>query len=157
MDTFKHIAYSNLIKCQSRRKGVDFRESSYDLSTKLAENCVKKAGWIYREIEKIEAKNVILFTGRRNEYYLARLFLDEWEGKMIRKFDYSNYDLPKAFLKRGKDRNLFVHLRDGTRRFILTNHPQGTPNMISDEIVRIVGEDDWTGSVNWKMPRPLTI
>jgi hypothetical protein len=154
-DTFKHIAYSNLIKCQSRRKGGDFFSSSYELSNELPTNCIKRAGWIYREIEKIEAKNVILFAGRAKELYLARLFLDDMEGKMIRKFDYSNCDLPEKILKKRKDRDLFIHLRDGRRRFILTNHPQGTPHEIRDEIVRIVGENDWTGSIEWKMPKTV--
>jgi hypothetical protein len=155
-EAFARIAYSNLHKCQSRKKGStrdDFCSSSYQSTKRLSENCIRKAGWIYREIKEIEPKNVIVFAGRKNQYRLARLFMNDEEGKLLRKFDYGNYELTPSQYEERNERDLFVHLRDGSRRFIVTNHPQGTPNEIRSEIVRIISEDDWSMAEDWKMPK----
>lgn len=150
---FNHIAYSNLIKCQSRSKGKDFRASQYELSSEIATNCIRKAGWVYREIRQIGAKNIIVFAGIQENFYLAKLFLnDEKKGKMISKFDYNQVNSREVMRIKRKDKDLFVQLRDREKRFIITNHPQGAPHEIRDEIVRIIRENDWTGSVEWSMP-----
>jgi len=151
-DAFRHIAYSNLHKCQSRRREGDFCSSSYEIIEELSRNCIQRAGWIYLEIGEIGAKNVIIFSGRAHECLLARLFLGDNEGRLVRKFDYSNYDLKQSVLEKRKDRDLFVHLRDGVRRFIITNHPQGTPLKIRDEIIRIIKYNDWSNATDWKLP-----
>lgn len=153
-EPFKHIAYSNLIKCQSRPKGYDFLSSSYSLSCEIATNCVRKAGWIYRETKQIRAKNIIVFAGVKKEFYLARLFLNDLKGSLIRKFDYNSVNSREAIREKRKGKDLFLHLRDGDNRFIVTNHPQGTPHEIRDEIVRVIRENDWTGSMEWWMPEP---
>ena len=150
---FRHIAYSNLIKCQSRSKGKNFRDSKYELSSEIATNCIRNCGWIYREIRQIGAKNIIVFSGIQDDFYLARLFLnDEKEGKMITKFDYNSVNSRESMRKERKDKDLFVHLRDGEKRFIITNHPQGTPHEIRDKIVQIIRDNDWTCSDGWRMP-----
>ncbi len=154
-EAFTRIAYSNLHKCQSRKKGSteeDFCRSSYQTAPKLSINCIQKGGWIYREIEEIGAKNIIVFSGRKNQHQLAKLFLGFHKDGTLRTFDYDGYDLTSSQREVRKDRDLFVHLADGTRRFIITNHPQGTPNEIRDEIIRIVKEDDWSESEAWRMP-----
>lgn len=151
-EAFKHIAYSNLHKCQSREKGGDFCSPDYEIIEELSTNCIQKAGWLYREIEKIGAKNVILFSGRACDFLLAKLFLGDIKGALIRKFDYSNCDLEQNVLKKRKDRDLFIHLRDRDRRFIITNHPQGTPREIRNEIIRIIKDNDWSSAVDWKLP-----
>jgi hypothetical protein len=153
-DAFRHIAYSNLHKCQSWKKGWDPSSPNYQIMEELSINCIQKADWLYREIKKIEAKNIILFSGRRNDCLLARLFLNDNEGGLIRKFDYSRYNLDEKTLKKRSCRDLFIQLRDGARRFIVTNHPQGTPSEIRDEIVRIIKWDDWKNAIDWKLPKP---
>jgi len=155
VEAFTRIAYSNLHKCQSKRKGStrdDFCRSSYQITEELSRNCIQKAGWIYREIDEIKAKNIIIFSGRKNQGLLARLFLGDDEGRLLKKFDYGNYDLPPSQREKRKSRDIFVHLRDGARRFIVTNHPQGTPSEIRNEIVRIIKEDDWGKAEGWRMP-----
>ena len=153
---FAHIAYSNLVKCQSRPKGKNFCSSSYALSSETAANCISKAGWIYREIREIGAKNIIVFSGIKWKFYLARLFLDDEEGKMIRKFDYDSVGSRQEIREKRKNTDLFIHLRDENRRFIITNHPNYTPHEIRDEIIRIIRENDWGSSLEWKNPKPLT-
>jgi hypothetical protein len=152
-DAFKHIAYSNLHKCQSREKGSDLCSPNYKIIEELSINCIQKAGWLYREIEEIGARNIILFSGRRRECFLARLLLGDEEGRLIRKFDYSHCGLDENILKKRKNRDLFIHLRDGARRFIITNHPQGTPHQILDEIIRIIKHNDWNNALDWKLPK----
>jgi hypothetical protein len=139
-EAFEHIAYSNLHKCQSRKKGGDLCSPRYEICEKLSKNCIQKAGWLYREIEKIGAINVILFSGRRRECLLAKLFLDDNEGRLIK--------------WRNHGKVLFTQLRDGAIRFIITNHPQGTPLEVREEIVRIIKHNDWKNAIDWKMPRP---
>lgn len=155
-DAFKYIAYSNLHKCQSREKGGDLCSSNYETIEELSINCIQKAGWLYREIEKIGAKNVIIFSGRRHGCLLAKLFLGDNGGSFIRKFDYSHCSLEENILQKRKDRDLFIHLRDGVRRLIITNHPQGTPHEIRDEIIRIIKHNDWNNAIDWKLPRPYS-
>lgn len=138
-EAFKHIAYSNLHKCQSRRKGGNMFSRRYEICKELSQNCIQEVGWLYREIRKIEPMNVILFSGRRREYLLARLFLHDNEGK-----------LTKSRWRNGKD--LCIHLRAGDRRFIITNHPLGTPLEIRDKIIRIIKDNDWKNAIDWKMP-----
>jgi len=146
-DAFKHIAYSNLHKCQSRKRGGDFCSSDYAIREELSVNCIQKAGWIYHEIEKIGAKNIIVFSGRAHKCLLARIFLGDIEGTLMRRFDYNNFGSTHS-----RRRDLFVHLRDEARRFILTNHPQGTPHEIRDEIIRIIRQNDLSSAENWSMP-----
>ena len=134
------------------KKGRSFDTSQYELYKELFLNCIRKAGWIYREINRIGAKNVVLFSGRANECELARILLTDDEGKLLKKFDYSKYDFTEEIMRKWTNRDLFIHLKDGTRRFIVTNHPQGTPTEIRDEIVRIIKSNDWDNSVQWRMP-----
>jgi len=155
-EAFSRIAYSNLHKCQLRRKGStddDFYKPSYQFDEDLSRNCINKAGWIYREIDAIEARNVIIFAGRRYNGLLAKIFLGYDVDTSIRKFNYDKFDLLPNQRENWKDRDIFVHLRNGSRRFIVTNHPQGTPSLIRDEIVRIIKENDWSGSETWDMPK----
>jgi len=153
-EAFSRIAYSNLHKCQSRKKGSTmevFCRSNYRINEDLSRNCIQKAGWIYHEIEEIDAKNIIVFAGRKNDGLLARIFLGD-DSRYLKKFDYSKYYLTPRTREMRKDRDVFVHLKDGNRRFIVTNHPQGTPNEIQEEIIRIIKENDWSGAKAWKMP-----
>ena len=91
----------------------------------------------------------MLFLGYADDCYLSKLFIQNETG--IETYDYSNYGLDSESFSKGK----IVQLRDGDRRFILTNHPQLTPTIVRDEIIRIIKEDDWTDAINWKMPIPI--
>jgi hypothetical protein len=136
-DAFSRIAYSNLNKCQSRRKDAseaDFCDSSYKLSETLSRNCIQWQRWIFKEIDKIDARNIIVFAGRKKGGLLARIFLNYNGNEALSKFEYSDGSR--------KDLDLFIHLRKGGRRFIITNHPQGTPDELRREIVRILKEND---------------
>jgi len=146
------IAYSNLHKCQARKKGSDPDDSSYQLVEILSEKCIKEAGWIFHEIQEINAKNIIIFIGRKSNCWLAKLFLNNEMEDALTKFDYDNYKLSIEDREKRKNRDLFIHLRDGDRRFIITNHPQGTPNELRDEIIRIITQDDWTNARDCEIP-----
>ena len=148
-DAFQYFAYSNLHKCQAASKGSDLDSSDYIIYETISENCIQKAGWIYREITEIKPRNVVLFLGYADDCYLSKLFIQNETG--IETYDYSSYGLDSESFSKGK----IVQLRDGDRRFILTNHPRGTPTIIRDEIIRIIKEDDWTDAINWKMPIPI--
>lgn len=144
---FAHIAYSNLIKCQARKEN-NFYSPHYELS-ETSLNCIRKAGWIFREINRIGAKNIVIFSGIKKDFFLARLLLNMDNHIDITKFDYRNVTDSRKFDKRN---DLFVHLKVGDIRFIITNHPSYTPQQIRDEIIRIIKENDWHSAVNWKMP-----
>jgi hypothetical protein len=157
-ETFSHIAYSNLLKCQVRRlpssgetKETVLAKSKYQVNTEVCVNCIQKAGWIYREIVALDAKNIIVFAGsERNS--LARIFLNYEPDKTLTRFDNTNYKLKEEEQKKVETKNLYLmNLRDGKRRFIITNHPQGTPTVVRDKIVEII-----KGNVSgnpWKMPQ----
>jgi hypothetical protein len=153
-EAFRCIAYSNLHKCQVRDGSTkkDFDESSYQIDKVSFRNCIQRAGWIYKEIEEIGAKNIVVFSGRKEENLLARIFLGNDEYRTLKTFDYSNSCVTPKQCEKWKGRDLFVHLRDGNRRFIVANHPQGTPEPVRKEIIRIIGEDDWSTAEAWKMP-----
>jgi hypothetical protein len=143
---FNYIAYSNLVKCQARERPSSqdekyedvMKKSSYQITEKLYRNCIQKAGWIYREIRTIEAKNIIIFAGRKQNHFLARLFLNDEEGIIISKTDYEH--------------NYIMRLTDGVRNFVISYHPQGAPKSLRDEIIRTIEKDDWNKAIQWKMP-----
>jgi hypothetical protein len=153
-EAFRRIAYSNLHKCQVRDGSTknDFNESSYQIDEVSFRNCIQKARWIYKEIEEIRAKNIVVFSGRTEENLFAKIFLGNSEDRTLKTFDYSNFGVTGKQLKKWKGRDLFVHLRDGNNRFIVANHPQGTPEPVLKEIIRIIREDDWSTAETWKMP-----
>jgi hypothetical protein len=162
-EVFPYFAYSNVHKCQAVPKGWTFNDTpDYIIDENVSTNCITNAGWIYREINEIAPKNVVLFLGFQWDHYLAKLFLQN--EKLIKKFNYDYYikkssdkDRIKYLKKRKsgdyKDDDYFIHLRDGNRRFIITNHPQGAPHEIRDEIIRIIKNNDWRKSIRWKMPK----
>jgi hypothetical protein len=162
-EAFRCIAYSNLHKCQVRDKPTKeiFNDSNYQLDELSFRNCIQRAGWIYKEIEEIGPKNIIVFAGYKEENLLARIFLGKRYRTLsarARTFHYNNSHLTLKDRKKGKGRkDLFVHLRDGKRRFIVTHHPQGTPLVIRKEIIRIIGEGDWSTARVWKMPNWRTL
>jgi len=143
-EAFKKIAYSNLNKCQSRATEEGFSKPQYQLVEKLSTNCIKESKWIFKEISEVNPKNVIVFTGIRRGYLLAKLFIGD--KNTIKYFNCNLYDEDHKW-RCGKD--LFIHLRDGDRRFIITNHPQGTPNEVKDEIIRIIKDDYWESAEKW--------
>jgi len=154
-EAFRRIAYSNLHKCQVRKDATekDFDESSYQLDETSFRNCIEKAGWIYKEIQELGAKNIVVFSGHKNENFLARIFLRYNGNRALKAFDYSNPRVkPEEHTRFSKRDDLFVHLKDGSRRFIITNHPQGTPGPLREEIVRIIRENDWSTAEAWEMP-----
>lgn len=139
-NAFRQIAWTNLLKCQCR-KGITLDSDKFEAHQDLIENCIRELGYIFREIQKIKAKNIIVFSGRRDNSILARYFLNDSEGKLLRKFDYSSYPLSDYELKIRKDRDLFIHIKNGNKRFIITNHPRGTPILIRDQIVKIINNN----------------
>ena len=141
---FSQIAYSNLHKCQARKIGSDPDDSNYQLVKNLSRKCIKEAAWIFHEIEEIKPKNIIIFAGRKENCWLARLLLNNSDENILTKFNYDNYKLSIDDRRKRKNRDLFVHIKDGDRRFIITNHPQGTPNEIREEIIKIIKQDYWT-------------
>jgi len=138
---FPRIAYSNLHKCQNWRANQDSSKTTYNLIEMLSTNCIKRARYVYDEIKKINARHVIVFAGtKRSEtlgFFLARLFLG-YENKSIQTYRYSEPEWQK---RNGKD--ILIKMKDNERRFIVTNHPQGTPTEIRDKIIRIIKENDW--------------
>jgi hypothetical protein len=143
-----HMAYSNLLKCQVRpRKDekedkITLNNSTYQRNKKVINNCITTAQWIYREIEEIDARNVIIFAGSENNG-LARAFL---------KFE------PERALTKFKNTAFYLeNLQDGDRRIIVTNHPSARgryrpPDDLRDEIVKII-KSDVRGKA-WSMPKP---
>lgn len=147
-EAFPYFAYSNIHKCQAAKNKKSLYNYDYVIQKELSKNCVQKAGWIYREINEINPKNVILFLGYAKDCYLAKIFIQNKED--VNTFDYSLYGLKSKTFKHGK----IIQLREGNRRYILTNHPQGTPIKTLEEIKRIIKTNDWTGAIPWKMPNP---
>ena len=147
---FERIAWTNLLKCQCR-SGNDLSRSTYEFDERVATNCIQKAKWIFHEIERIDARNIIVFSGRAHEYALARIFLNLSKDEQVPKFDYTKCDLPSEKIEKWKDRDLFIHLKDANRRFIVTNHPQGTPANVREEIIKII-KNDLKSPTYWKMP-----
>ena len=141
---FPRIAYSNLHKCQNWKAKNGSDTTTYNLFEPLSENCIQKARWIHKEIETIKPKIVIVFAGTRSlrglDFFLARLFLC---GK-IRLMETYRYD--NNWIKRNS-RDLLLKAKNNDTRFIVTSHPQGTPNVLRNEIIRIIKENDWDGSI----------
>lgn len=135
-EAFTKIAYSNLHKCQSRKNKEDFDDPTYQLYPKLSQFCIKEEGWILREIEKINPKNVIIFSGVKQDRLLAKLLLEKifpGEDREITTFDC------RLYTKEHKDRckkDIFIRFKKNSRRYIITNHPQGSPDEIKEEIIR---------------------
>jgi len=142
------IAYTNLHKCEVRLSDMD--SSNYELDDMSFENCIRNQGWIFKEIEELKPKNVIVFAGRKDEGRLAKLFLGN--EKLFSNFNYSKYsDLTSKQLERWKN-DVFIHLRDGDRRFIITNHPQGTSKIIRSKIIDLILDPNSIGEAKkWKM------
>ncbi len=150
-DSFRYIAWSNLLKCQARKINID--DSDFEPNEFLCRNCIQNARWIFKEIRELQPYNVIIFSGRKDGCFLSKIFLNDDRGILIKKFDYSGYDLPSRTLKIRKNRDLFTHLKIGEQRIILTNHPRGTPLEIRDEIIRIISDNDWSGAIDWQLPK----
>ena len=111
-EAFRRIAYSNLHKCQVR-DGLtkdDFDESSYQIDEKSFRNCIQGAGWIYQEIEKIGARNIVVFAGHKEENLLAKIFLGDDDARLLKTFDYDNFNVTPEQREKWKHRDLFVHL-----------------------------------------------
>jgi hypothetical protein len=149
---FPRIAYSNLHKCQNRRENHKLEESSYELLETLSRNCIHEARWVYREIEAIAPKHVIVFAGSRRyksqTFFLARLFLN-YQAKNIKTIQYSE----KSRWRKRNGKDFVTKVRDNERRLIVTNHPQGTPTEIRDEIIDTIKEND--GSDAEQLSAPL--
>lgn len=139
---FTRIAYSNLHKCQNRKENSSPNKSTYQLLKTLSWNCIKDARWIYREIDAIKPKHIIVFAGSKRlgtrDFFLARLF-SKHEEKKIKTYKYANQSRKKK--RKGKD--FILKKKDDEKKFIVTNHPQGTPTEIRTEIIRIIKENNW--------------
>jgi hypothetical protein len=138
---FPRIAYSNLHKCQNWKEDQDSNTTAYNLVEALSTNCVRRARFIYDEIKEINAQHIIVFAGtkhsRTQDFFLAKLFLG-YENRNIQTYRYSE---PKWQKRNGKD--ILIKVKDNERRFIVTNHPQGTPTEIREKIIKIIKENDW--------------
>lgn len=138
---FPRFAYSNLHKCQSWEENQDSDNTTYNLIETLSLNCIKKTRCIYNEIKRINAKHIIVFAGTKGsktqDFFLARLFLG-YGNKSIQTYKYS---MPKWQKRNGRD--ILIKLKDNERRFIVTNHPQGTPIEIRKRIIKILKQDYW--------------
>jgi len=138
---FPRFAYSNLHKCQNWKANHDSNSSTYHLFEPLSRYCIQRNRWIYEEIEAVDPKHVIVFAGtkslRDKKFFLSRLFLDK-EGGDLTTYKYSS---ASRWQKRnGKD--LLLKVESNRRRLIVASHPQGSPNDLRDEIVRIIKEND---------------
>jgi len=61
-EAFTRIAYTNLNKCQSRKKDAseeDFCESNYRITEEMSRNCIQKQKWVFKEItaKEVDAKS----------------------------------------------------------------------------------------------------
>ncbi len=148
-NAFTRIAYSNLNKCQSRKKGAtekDFCDSPYRLTEELSRNCIQKQKWIYQEIiaPEVDAQNIIVFAGKKNDYALARLFLGDGYDDLLNTFTYEDNSI--------KRKDLWIHLKSGHRRIIITNHPQFTPDDIRRRIIKII-QNNVISPTEWPIPK----
>lgn len=53
-------------------------------------------------------------------------------------FDYRGYDISRNDQRKRKNRDIFIHQKRGDRRYIKTNHPQGTPHEVKHAIIDII-------------------
>ncbi|MFE3846217.1 hypothetical protein ACFL1L_05110 [Thermoplasmatota archaeon] len=125
-DSFHSIAYSNLLKCQARTYNLD--DNEWECFESLCENCIKEIRWIHEEIKYLNPKNVVIFSGIGFDYYLAEMLLDG-----VRPIDI--IDKENKITSR---KLLFTDFIQGDQRYIITNHPRYSNQIIKERIIDIL-------------------
>ena len=139
------IVYTNLHKCQVR-PGKNATEDEFDVSKYYLEpnslkHCIQDARWIHKEIDYLNPKNIVIFSGRKYDGLIARILYESLGGKPneITYFPYRNYGITP---NEQKKKDIFMHFKDAhARRYIITNHPQYTSPLIKEEIIKIIKQN----------------